>query len=183
MSLYIITTKMEQLKHFYNNKRLFKCDKNMFDSNVQDVLTKLFSCDAVDKTQLYIWDRHIITKCIICSQIVSNDIMKLFETSFIICSGCCETCIDKNMYVEFCPNTINNIGSFLYSYDEVVGTYVRFVDFYKYNMWSVSHHFVDNSHKLIHRFYHTTTIIFLMHMFDTNELNLDVTMYILKFIY
>lgn len=172
---------MDILIHYHHNKYLFKCDKNMFNDNIKIVLTKLFSYEENDETQSHIFDAHNkIVRCIICSQIMITVNIKSIDSPFLICDECCNVCINERVIMELSETMLGNVELYLF---------VQHVDnMCEYNRSSsVSHtsseHFIKNSHKLIHRFYHTSMIIFMTYILDNNDLNLDVMRYIVQFIY
>lgn len=177
---------MDQLVHFYHNQCLFKCDKNMFNDVIKYVLTKLFLHDEniVDKTHTYIFElQNGVTKCIICSQLILTINMKQVESSILICSECCNKCVNNHIFIELYLRYYGEHGlrSYWFIFDNDAHRYIGA------SLIRNDTHFINNSHKLIHRFYHIVPIIFLMSPLDVNsychDLNLDVMLHILKFIY
>ena len=156
----------------------------MFHDNMKHALTKLFSYDDIDIAQSHIFVLcNNVSKCIICAQVITPIINLKLSSPFLICDECCYECIGDRNFIEFtkfdltckiCPHR------FVCNY--------RMYNHYRYY---VSSHFVNslmnNSHKLMHRFYHTVPIIFLISRTDHNSyccgLIMDVMIHILKFIY
>lgn len=173
---------MDILTHYHHNKCLFKCDKILFANNIKNVLTKLFSHDDVNYDLSYIFtmcDRYI--KCTTCLQIICTVNMSL-TNPFLICDNCVHACIGEHVYVElYDSGPFGKIFSYWFKYENngYAFTGMRYAT-YKYTL-------IDNSHKLIHRFYHDVEIILLLSISDINSycnvLNFDVIIHILRFIY
>lgn len=187
---------MNTLIHFHHNNCLFKCDMHMFNCTIKNVLTNLFEYDC-DDSPLYVInesDLHVlddysyndyvgIVRCVICLQTISI-ITGRNISPFMICDICINTCIDMYNFIEICVGlpffgirsywVINNNH-----YEMCLGSSTVLDE-----RGTI---FVNNSHKLVYRFYHVAPIIFLMSISDNNshcnELNLDVIIHILKFIY
>lgn len=177
---------MDFLVHFHNNKFLFKCDKSMFKLFIKSVLKNLVSNDPIcDETLSYIFETHNSTiKCLICLQVINNFDMELITKSFLICDNCCDVCINKRLFVWFSLHKLyRSVYSRVLKYDNHLRTHfdIGELDF------NDRHALINNSHKLVHRFYHVIPIMFLLSISDynshCNELNRDVITYIIKFIY
>ena len=182
---------MDSLIHFHFNKCLFNCDKQEFNVSIKLALTKLFSYDDVKPSQNYIFNYcYEHGKCIICSQKVSTINIKSITSPLVICSLCCYECDVEFAIIEFFKPCFDKyLNTYWVTYNSDYDTYEgRYDTIHEGRMMqSNATHFIDNSHKLIHRFYHTTILIFLMAITDgksyCNELNLDVIIHMLKFIY
>lgn len=112
-----------------------------------------------------------------CTQVIRTNKMDLINSPFLICDQCNYACIGEYMFTEFWKDS-NIINSYWFYYER------------KGVMCYTKTHkmiFNNNSHKLVHRYYHTVMIIFLMARLDNSsyccDLILDVIMYMLKFIY
>lgn len=178
---------MNLLAHFYRNKCLSKCNKQSFYYEIDSMLGELFGFDMADDSQLYMFKLHGDAKCITCLQTIDIVNMKFIESPMLICDKCCNRCIGIPAFFEF--NVTENIHlliSRLIIYDDSESKYIQ------HNKGSTifcinSQKLRNNSHKLIHRFYHTIPIILLMSISDYKShcygLNLDIICYILTFIY
>lgn len=182
---------MDSLIRFRYNKCLFKCDPHMFNNNMKNVLTKLFSKGKVDSSNFHIFHNyHGTIRCIICLQMISTVNMIMVGSPFMICSKCCYVCNAEFDIIRFYALSVPGyIGSTWIIYDKRIHKYVAR---YEPNcnelvLQSNIKNFICHSHKLIHRFFHTTPIIFLLSITDINshcnQLNLDVMIHIFKFIY
>lgn len=194
---------MDLLIHFYEHKCLFKCDKRMFNVNVKCALTKLFSRENINEHQFFVLTHHHVNvRCIICLQIVSTIGSKYATSSFVICSSCCHDCNPEfalvaitvsNVIGNMRSSIVQNVISYERSY-RIEYSNVDHKNMARYEINNVgfmvrpnSKNFINNSYKLMHRFYHTTILIFLMAISDHNShrntLNMDITFHILRFIY
>ena len=177
---------MERFTYLHHNNCFFKCEKNMFKYCIKDVFTDLFTLESLDVNRLHIFELHnSITKCIVCLQLILTVNMKNVDSSFLICDECCNSCIDQYIFIEFYASTIfQQINSHWFRYDIRAHKYMNAATI-RYNIGEAT--FINNSYKLIHRYYHTVPIIFLLSTLDINScnngLNLDIIVYILKFIY
>lgn len=165
---------MDSLVYFHYNKCLFKCDTNMFNDNIKIALTSVFSCDTFDGSQLYMFDTHGIGRCIICAHVIFDCV----NTPFGICGDCCNDCGYKYYRVEFYASMmiyINDTNQYVYR--------ICTRAYYGFELIK----FINNSHKLMHRFYHDTAITFLISTLDDKSycygIISDVAFHILKFIY
>lgn len=192
---------MDILEHFYNNKCLFKCDQNCFDHEIKRTLeTLLLNNQIISKNVVHLFDNVKITKCIICLQSVIDN------GDYVICDNCCNTCINKKIKISifglqhgiFRVITryicFNIGGCYGWHYSRCCNLIKYFPNIEQNHNNSkcniqhiVSKLFINNSYKLIRRFFNTVSIIFLMSSNDVHSLchmlNPDVIMYILKFIY
>lgn len=203
---------MDYLTQFHNDKYLFKCEKNTFDYNIKSALTKIFSCNTIYETQMYIFNCDKIVKCLICLQLIPiEDGLLIFTKDkytssiltkngqfyvpsskykytigmrliinyapFMICDECCNKCIDEHKFIAFYDIMLN------YKID------TQWIEPHVISKYRTEKHtiFINNSHKLIHRFYHTGPILFIMSTSDHNsyshEINLDIITHIFQFIY
>lgn len=179
---------MNYLTSFYKNKYLFTCPQDQFDDNIKPTLLSIFSCDIQNDTQhvLNIDNNYGKRNCIICLHNVCG------YGNFIVCDKCCDVCLNKDITIEINTNLTFISHRICYKYqnywipvrNHIIHEY--FPDLvskhYVNEKYGVLAMFVDNSHKLIHRFYHTTLIIFLMTIYDTNSsiyvLHMDIIKYI-----
>lgn len=164
--------------HFYYHRCLFKRDKREFNDNIKCVLIKLFSHNAINDTQLHMFrSRTRIVNCMICLQVIHTINMRFVTSTFLICNICCNECINISAYVEFW-NQHDKIEMYWFVHNDDTSIDAIF---------NRSMHMINNSHKLIHRFYNTTIITFLLSKLDNDsychDLNLDVMLHVLKFIY
>lgn len=179
---------MDLLVQFHRNKCLFNCDKSMFALNIKCALSTLFSYNKCDDAQSHIFKIGNIVRCIICLHVIHVNIKRFIVSPFVICNNCCYECINKSMFIEFYVSvTYNEIYSSWLVYDNYARVYLSKYIFNHVRKLLKKEKLIDNSHKLIHRFYHTTMIIFLMAISDhssrCNVLNTDIIFHILRFIY
>ena len=167
---------MNPLVSFYNNGWLFRCNKNEFDDNIKNVLTKLFSYCIIDRAQIYIFHLHNV-KCIICLQLISTNINTFIFNPFLICDSCCNVCIGHHIFIEFFVSRPSCSIKSVWTNGKRPFYHGR----------GNPQSFIDHSHKLIHRFYHVVPIMFIMAISDRNShchmLNGDIMMHMLQFIY
>lgn len=180
---------MDVLINFEEHGHLFCCASNEFNVTIKKVLSNILIHET--ECTYTLTNGHGVRKikCIICLQIVYDD------GQFVICDECCRTCINQCTLISvtdadifICRITSNDYWDDLDSCSELAAFREGFYKNKSYhNKRSLLKHFVDCSHKLIHRFYHSVSILFLLSLYDSNShcniLNVDVVTYIFNFIY
>lgn len=183
---------MASLVHFYYNNCLFKCNKKVFGGKIIGELTKLLLGEVVHDSQTRLLkssgiDLHGVGKCIICAHVIPTVIKSFVTGPFLICDNCCFECIGVSAFAKFfVPRSPGDMYSQWFVYDTQKHACVTLYDTVHVSQ-AKSVEFVKKSHKLIHRFYHDTQILFLLSIKDEKSycygLLVDVMFYILKFIY
>ena len=188
---------VEYLDSFCDNKYLFKCDRSQFNVVIKFAMTKLIKYEKHGIV-------HIIddtsTKCVICHQRIT-----CFH-EFSICCNCCKYWVNKEIILNL-AEIKSYIAPTLWQYNnhsrkyDIIMTYNYYHYFPEftddswfsitghdnYNRFVIYSHFINNSFRLKHRFYHDTQSILLLSIYDTSSscsiLNWDIMIHILKFIY
>lgn len=197
---------MDILSQFCDNGHLFRCEHDQFNDHIKTALINILLNKyqpkmKVSRTFLQHCSQYFsMKKCMICCQLIFND------HNFIICDECCYICINNKLVIVIIPRNygirrlicqkygskiIWNPISMIHNHfpQFVPNSYVKMdtSEMIEYSHTLILRLFVNNSHKLLHRFYHTTSIIFLTSINDNKSLcsvfNLDIVIYILKFIY
>ena len=153
---------MDILTCFYNNGYLFKCLPCDFDNMIINTMKSiiLINKNAVNS---YFHNKNV-SRCIICFQYVD------VSYSFKVCKNCCNCCIGKKVLFEM---SISYIYPIFWYYDDIQKLRCL-ISFDRYRIYfpefrnkdSVLTHFVNNSFKLKHRFYHEIPIILLLSIYD-----------------
>ena len=172
---------MDILEYFCNNKCMFKCDPNKFNHIIKESLKRLllWSHFVTKRDEHHIY--HIDTvRCMICLQICKFDTHH--NVHFAICEICCLKCTNKHVSIMMYDYSIGFWDS-----SDVLITTLSHDQRYNFGYYSVAHNVVDNSHVLVHRYYHVIPIMFILSISDRNSscyaLNHDIVMFILKLIY
>lgn len=179
---------MDALVNFCNNGRFIDCGPNEFNNIIKHTLMRLLLKKLSGENQYQVFFDSInrdysdrILKCIICVRNMRDN------SEFLVCNECCKICIDEDIIISILKDE-SRFEVVLCQFD---GGY--WVDTYEHflcdndNDKIILKMFIDNSHKLIHRFYHTVPITFLMSIFDPKSscsiLTWDIIIHIIKFIY
>ena len=173
---------MDALISFKNGSHLFKCDPDDFTVVIKDTLTNILIRDMTRDGRFCVSNMIKKVKCIICWQHEFDD------SSFIICKECCKLCVNADIIIAMNMHTyVCNKRNDGYWFD-MSGNFgiLRATEHY-HNKSELLKYFIDHSHGLIHRFYHTVPILFLLSLCDPNSdcnvLNRDVIFYIFGLIY
>lgn len=177
---------MDALINFEHNGRLFECDPDEFNITIKSVLTDILVhqfIPIIDRNCQY---RQL--KCISCWQIVNDNSL------FLICDQCCKACIGENKLIAIMSYDVFICYKTHHNYWREIGTQSlnkNIKSFYKSDYYndksSWLKYFVNSSHKLINRFYHSVPILFLLALRDPKSdcsvLNRDIVFFTFKFIY
>ena len=171
---------MDIFEYFCNNNCLFKCRPNQFNGTIKKTLEQLLLCDhLITKHGHHIYNINIV-KCIICLQICNLTIDHR-NVKFVICAECCSKCTNMHVSIIICRFT----GCWN-TQDKLIITLYRHTR-YNVNYYNIARTLINNSHALVHRYYHYVPIMFMLSILDHNSscfvLNYDVVMYTLKLIY
>ena len=180
---------MDYLKNVDENGVLFKCEQSQFNDTIKLALTKISFIEYYDDTSLLYRD-GIVSKCMICLQCAFS------EYKYVICETCVTTC---SHYCSIVPLSYNMEKCVTCSHYHILGPLfmTRFCHNRRYSIGLLHmclnltdhelNHFIKNSHKLFHKYYHTDSILFMLSINDVNSLtcvlNHDIIMYIIKLIY
>lgn len=179
---------MNYLTSFYKNKCLFKCPQDQFNDNIKTTLSSILSCNSQsDILHILDMDNYYGKRtCIICLHSAYGC------GNFIICNKCCNICLNKSVTIEI--NTSSTLISshicykfrarWIPMYHTICEHFPNLASKnYEYRKDEVLTMIINSSHKLIHRYYHTNLITFLMLIYDSKSsiyvLHLDVIKYIL----
>lgn len=173
---------MDILISFKNGSQLFKCDPSNFAVAIKDVLTNILICDKMRDERFNGLNVIKKVKCIICWQYEFDD------SQFVICNKCCKLCINENIIIALTRGTYvcrKSDSNYWFGISDLNGTFRA--NMYYHDINSLLKYFINCSHKLVHRFYHTVPILLLSALRDPNAncnvLNVDIIMYIFRFIY
>lgn len=186
---------MDMLFNIHSQKKLLK--REDFVDNIGSILVDIFNIPSFVRN-FVLSENNMIQRCSICSQLVHT-----WHDSFIICGECCKECVGKKFMIVISYHMIGiHTGIIKYvchdSYPytcmdeyELIDTFPDICKgltaFYGENKTILITHVVNNSHKLIQRFYNMAPIIFLLSKYDMHSpcsvLNKDIMLFILTFIY
>lgn len=162
---------MDHLINFDMKGSLFECKMSDFDDTIKTVLTKIISIKPNEHHRSPFYNFEDEVKCMMCLQWVRSQYL------FAICNNCVRCCtygFRGPLFVE----RLATYGKRFYIglvCDDVILTFLNI------------NNFINNSHKLFHRFYQIVPILFILSINDENSLthvlNNDIIMYIIKIIY
>lgn len=206
---------MDELINFVEMRHLFKCAPDKFNITIKSILINMlinkmlctkphrerhmlfpgrFCVSPEERKKQFKIQRNADNgkvRCIICRQ------FEVDNSEFVICNECCKVCINENVLIAIgniifvcCKTNIvwNNYWGDVDSNPLLGDIRDKLYNNENYNnKGSLLKYFVDNTHKLVHRFYHTVPILFLLSLCDlqsfSGKLNKDIIFFIFKFIY
>ena len=172
---------MDIFEYFCNNKCLFKCDPNDFNHSIKELLKRLLLWPYLETKRNDYHIYHIDTlRCMVCLQICESNTYR--GVKFTICRICCMKCTEIHFSIIMYDHSIG-IWDARYSLITTLDCDPRS----NFGYHSVAYKLINNSHALVHRYYHYVPIMFMLSILDHNSscfvLNYDVVMYTLKLIY